>query len=470
MNFPFPRRMAFLKQTPKRFKIAFGGRGGMKTTSFAQVLVAEGLERSIRVLCAREYMKNIRQSVHESLKKQIRAMKLDEYYDVGNTYIRSKINETEFFYDGLTGGATGIKSYEDIDICWIEEAENVSEKSLDNVIRTIRKDGSELWFSYNPDDEFGAVHSEFVKPYINELREKRFYENEKHCIAWVNLEDNPFAPQELIDDSEKLKKANPRKWMWVYGGECYSDYEDSIIMPEWVDAAVDAHIKLGWKPLGEKVCGFDLADTGDHKAIVNRHGSLVKHAEQWTEGELPEALDRGFSLAWDWQARSMVYDAAGLGASMKVHLDKTANEKECRTYAYFDAGAVRNPEDDYIDGKTNADMFRNARAQDFWGLADRLEATYNAVKKGIYVDPDRLISLSSEITALDVLKSQLIKIKRDRRDTTRRKIQSKKDALKEGIKSPNLADALKMCFANPEIADINKPPAIRINFDSHFAA
>ncbi len=448
----------------------YGGRGGAKTVSISKTLLLAGGEESLRILCLREYMKSIKQSVHASLRREVGLMSMGAMYDCKETYIRG-VNGTQFFYDGLTNSATALKSYDDIDIAWVEEAETVSQRSLDNLIPTIRKGGSELWFSFNPDDEFGPVYSRFVKPYLKEIKSKGFYEDDQHYICLINLEDNPFAPVELLSDSAKMKRDNPRKWLWIYGGECYSDYEDSIIKPEWFDAAIDAHIELGFKPLGVKSAGLDLADTGDDKALMGRHGVVVTHGKRWGHGELPDAIDIAFQKCVEWQSKVMMYDEVGLGKSMKVHLNKTADGEKIEVIPYNAGSRPRNPDQIYNPEdapeyrQTNADYFFNARAKDYWDLRDRFEATYNAMNSGIYTDPDKLISISSKIDDIDVLKSELIKIKRQHRNNTKVQIQSKKDAAKEGIKSPNMADALKMCFANPS-PKINKP--VNLVFESEF--
>jgi phage terminase large subunit len=168
----------------------------------------------------------------------------------------------------------------------------------------------------------------------------------------------------------------------------------------------------------------------------------------------------------------IVYDADGMGASMKVYLANVTTNKRIQVEPYYGSGKVDNPDilyAEYVDQpdkdkRTNKDTFRNKRSQYYVALADRFQSTYNAITKGIYTDPDKMISLSSDLPHLDILKSELIKIKRIVGNNSFVQIQSKKDALKEGIKSPNDADALKMCFANPAPAT----KIVRINAESEF--
>jgi phage terminase large subunit len=460
MEIELPPKLEFLIY-PKRFKIAFGGRGGAKTVTFAKVLLAKGMQSKIRVLCLREFQSSIDDSVHSALKEEIVNMGMEHHYRVTNNMIEG-INGTLFKYAALSRNPESIKSKHDFDIAWIEEAETVTQKSLDILFPTIRAAGSEIWMSFNPDDEFGAVYS-LVKPHIDEIRSKGFYADEDYHIVKINLEDNPFAPEELKHASDLMKREDPKKWLNIYGGEVYSDYKQSIIQPEWFDAAIDSHIKLKFQPMGVKSLGFDPADTGsDAKAVMMRHGSVITHGKMWSDGQIPEAIDIAFECAYDWRAEHIVYDNDGLGRAIKVGLAPRIQGKNIEVTPYGGNDAVDDPGVIYKEDKINRDTFRNKRAQYYWALRDRFEDTYNAINKGIYTDPEKMISISSDLEDLDVLKSELIKIERKRGQNSFIQIESKIDMARRGVKSPNMADALVMCFANP--API--PETINLEFES----
>jgi len=448
-----PDKLTFLF-LPKRFKIAFGGRGGAKTMSFADALLFLGMREKKRVLCLREFMNSIDESVHSVLKDEINRLGMSHHYSSTNTQING-VNGSTFRYAALARNLASLKSKHDIDIAWIEEAETITQKSLDVLIPTLRKAGSELWISFNPDDEFGAVY-QLVKPHLDMIRRDGFYEDELQAIVRINLDDNPFAPRELLEDSARMKKGNLKKWLHIYGGEVYSDYSESIIQPEWIDAAIDAHLKLGFEPVGVKSIAFDPADTGDAKAVMMRHGAVITHGRQWSHGELPEAIGEAFDCAYEWRAENFVYDSDGLGRAIKVGLAERIEGKNIVVTPYGGGDAVDNPGEKYADDKTNKQTFRNKRAQYYWFLRDRFEATYNAITKNLYTDPCKLISISSNVEDLDVLKSELVKIKRKRGENSFIQLESKKDM----DKSPNLADALKMCFANPPPMPTHTEPIV----------
>lgn len=447
-NIFVPEKLQFLFK-PKRLKIAFGGRGGAKTVSFSKALLFLGYKQKKRIMCLREFQSSIDDSVHDGLVDEIDKLGMGHHYKVTRKQIAGK-NGTRFRYAGLTARTrNSIKSKHNFDIAWVEESETISDKSLSVLIPTIRKPGSELWFSFNPEDEESPMW-ELVKPYIAEIKHKGFYEDEDRYIVQINLPENPFATQELLKESADLKKKDYKRWLWIWGGEPYADYRESIIQPEWFEAAVDAHIKLKFPAQGIKVASFDPADTGkDSKALLFRHGSVITHAEVWGDGELPEAIDYAFQKAYDWRADQFVYDATGLGRGVKVGLGTRLDGKSMEAIPYEGGGSVDFPDDIYADHRSNKDTFKNKRAQYHWWLRDRFEATYNAIEKGIYTNPDDLISVSSEISCLPLLKNEAIKVRRQLRNVSYIQVMEKAEMLRKyGIKSPNVFDALVMSFGN----------------------
>jgi phage terminase large subunit len=124
---------------------------------------------------------------------------------------------------------------------------------------------------------------------------------------------------------------------------------------------------------------------------------------------------------------------------------------------------VDNPDEVYSDEVTNYNSFKNKRAQYWWLLRDRFEATYNAVEHGVYTDPEKLISLDSSLKYLGLLKSELVRPQRKRTNNSIIQLESKADMKKRLMPSPNLADALVMCFANstPNFKSGGKTPKRR---------
>ena len=147
----------------KRYFVAHGGRGSGKSWTFAKAIILQSFSKTTRVLCTREVQKSIKESVKRLLDDQIQAMGLGSFFDSTETEIRGK-NGSLIVFAGLANHTVeSIKSYEGIDIVWIEEAQTVSKKSLDILIPTIRKEGSEIWVSFNPELDTDEVWKRYVE-------------------------------------------------------------------------------------------------------------------------------------------------------------------------------------------------------------------------------------------------------------------------------------------------------------------
>jgi phage terminase large subunit len=439
---------------PKRIKVFFGGRGGAKTESFIRAALVLAIRDGKRFLCLREFMNSIDDSVHAAIKGIIAS---DGFQ--GFTELEKRIdgpNGSGFKYGQLARNLSSIKSKFDFDVAWIEEAETITTESIETLEPTIRKDGSELWYSFNPAREDGAVYTKYVLPYIDEINRAGFYEDDDVYVCKIGIEHNPWAPESLLRAAEKMKAENYDLWCHVWDGQPRRDLDDVIIQPKWIDAAIDAHKTLGWQGVGVKSLGFDPADAGsDAKAIAIRHGSLITEAKSWTTGDITSAIPRAFDAAEQVRATHIVFDADGLGAAVKVGLDQRVGSDMDIT-AYHGGASVDYPAELYEGNRSNKDTFKNKRAQYYWFLADRFRKTYDAVVNGVYCDPEQLISISSDIGEVRQIKAELSRVLRKRTNNSQIQLESKPDMAKRGVKSPNLADAIVMCFANPPPKTVHK--------------
>jgi phage terminase large subunit len=426
----------------------FGGRAGGKSWAIAMALLVQGMQQKLRILCTRELQNSISDSVHKLLSDVNDKYNLG--YEITNNEIRHPITGTSFMFYGLKSNITKIKSLEAVDICWIEEAETISERSLEVLIPTIRKDGSEIWMSFNPFDENDAVYKTYIIPHLDILVDKNKYVDAEHYILKVNYNDNPFLPETIKKEIQQCKVTNYRKYQHIYEGLPVGNDENCLIDPAWFDAAIDAHKKLNFKQRGAKVIGFDPADEGkDNKAAVYRYGTIVEKIWDWDEGTLEDSVEKVYSYAQDTNTQEIVYDGTGIGAGAKIKFNQyDPNDLIIKT-SFIAASKPDFENDKYKDNIANKDMFRNKRAQYYWLLRDRFENTYRAIEYGEYSDPDEMISISSDCENIDELKSELTKVERKRRGANQLiLIESKVDMRKRGLKSPNIADALVYCFAN----------------------
>jgi len=190
MKIRLPDKLHDVFASPARYRGAFGGRGSGKSFSFATMALVRGMQDKLRILCAREIQTTIRESVLQELVSAIEYWGLESFYDYGASYV-SGINGTEFIFKGLRHNYKEVKSTKGINICWVEEAEAVSDESWRVLIPTIREEGSEIWMTWNPEDPDAAT-------------QKRFIDNPppRTKIAQMNYRDNPWFPEVL--DHERL--------------------------------------------------------------------------------------------------------------------------------------------------------------------------------------------------------------------------------------------------------------------------
>ena len=245
----FPAKLAPLFK-PRRYKVLHGGRGGAKSWGVARALLIQGGQRPLRVLCAREVQRSMKDSVHRLLTDQIKALGLEDFYDVLETEIRG-LNGTLFIFTGLaTHTVDSIKSYESIDVCWVEEAHGVSKKSWDTLIPTIRKDGSEIWMTLNPDMDTDETYVRFVA-----------CSSDDTVVIEVNWRDNPWFPPVLEDERVKAQARDPEDYehIWegkprrvaagaIYRHEVEAVYRDKRVCPVPYDPLLPVHTvwDLGW--------------------------------------------------------------------------------------------------------------------------------------------------------------------------------------------------------------------------------
>jgi phage terminase large subunit len=215
----FPDKLQCLFK-PCRYKVLYGGRGGAKSWGVARALLVLGASKPLRILCAREFQNSITESVHALLSDQIRDMGLDGFYEIQNSTIIGK-NGTQFHFAGLRHNVTKIKSFEGVDVCWVEEAQTVSKSSWDVLIPTIRKNGSEIWITFNPLLETDETYQRFVvHPPTNSAIEK------------INWSDNPWFPDTLKQEMLDLKTRDPDAYLTVWEGHCRQTLDGAIYANE----------------------------------------------------------------------------------------------------------------------------------------------------------------------------------------------------------------------------------------------
>ncbi|USE79493.1 PBSX family phage terminase large subunit [Cupriavidus gilardii] len=254
MSAQFPEKLRFLFQ-PYRYKVAHGGRGSGKSWSFARALLIQGASQTLRIGCFREVQKSIKDSVHKLLADQIQSLGLGGFYEVLETTIRGQ-NGTEFLFAGLAQHTVdSIKSYEGLDRAWIEEGQSVSKRSWDVLIPTIRKAGSEIWISLNPELETDETYQRFIaNPPPNS------------CVVSVNYHDNPWFSEELEAERVHCQKTAPKDYDNIWLGKCKPAVSGAIYYDEV--AAAEASGRIAHVPYDPMLKVHGIWDLGWNDAMT----------------------------------------------------------------------------------------------------------------------------------------------------------------------------------------------------------
>jgi phage terminase large subunit len=255
VSIQIPEAFEFLF-TPARYKVVYGGRGKGATENIARVLLIQGIQQSLPTLCTREFQASIQDSVHRVLATTIMKENLADQYEVLQSVIRHRHNGTEFLFKGLKHNITEIKGFHGIKRVWAEEAENISNRSWEVLIPTIREPDSEIWVSFNPRN-------------ANDPTFERFVTNAgpESIVRKLSWRDNPFFPEVLRKEMEKLKKIDPEAYQHIWEGEFDTRRSGAVFAKQLAKAREEQRITIvPYDPSSEVFTAWDLG-FGDSTAI-----------------------------------------------------------------------------------------------------------------------------------------------------------------------------------------------------------
>jgi len=205
-----------------RYRGAYGGRGSAKSYNFAKMTAIRGYMEPMKVLCCREQQNSLKDSVFDQVKMAIESEPwLDAFYEIGESYIRGK-NGTEYIFRGLKRNAREIKSITGVKICWVEEAEYVTEDSWTYLIPTIRVENSEIWVTWNPENETAPTNLRFIHDPPDNSK-----------IIEMNWMDNPWFPKVLEEERLSDKRRNSLFYDHIWEGK-FLDASGGIFDPSWI--------------------------------------------------------------------------------------------------------------------------------------------------------------------------------------------------------------------------------------------
>ncbi|WP_334324335.1 PBSX family phage terminase large subunit [Gilliamella apicola] len=244
-----------------RYRGAHGGRGSAKTRSFALMTAVKGYqfaEAGISgvILCAREFMNSLADSSMEEVKQAIRSVDwLADYYDIGQNYIRTKNGLVSYVFCGLRHNLDSIKSKARILLCWVDEAENVSEIAWRKLTPTVREDNSEIWVTWNPETKGSPT-------------DIRFRQNppENAVIVEMNYNDNPFFPdvleQERLNDLARLDYAS---YAWIWEGAYLENSDKQVLNGKYIIEEFDDGL---YKKAERLLFGADFGYANDPNTLI----------------------------------------------------------------------------------------------------------------------------------------------------------------------------------------------------------
>lgn len=222
-----PPKLIPVFQGSARLRAAWGGRGSGKTRSFSLMSAVEGYRYgnagiSGQILCGREHLNSLEESSLEEVKAAIRSVDwLDDYYEIGERYIRSKDGRIKYVFAGLRHNLDSIKSKAKLLLAWIDEAEGVSEEAWRKLMPTVREEGSEVWVTWNPESKDSATHKRL-----------RLEAPDNSRIVKVNWSDNPWFPNVLEQERQEDLKRRPDTYGHVWEGDFLEYPEGSFFLRE----------------------------------------------------------------------------------------------------------------------------------------------------------------------------------------------------------------------------------------------
>lgn len=382
-----------------RYIVLYGGRASGKSYSVAMALLLRGRAKQLRILCTREVQNTIKDSVHKLLADIIDKHNMTEYI-VQKDSIKNSITGTEFIFKGLRHNTNEIKSTEGIDICWVEEAQSITKQSIDILTPTIRKENSQIIFTFNRFDELDPVYVEFVMNKPDGTYVKK--------INYDVLERAGLLPNVIKQEIEKDKDnvdLYAHKWL----GEPISQTDNSIINRNNILKAMENDIDDD----GQIIIGADIARMGNDRTVIWKRKGLKTLDYKVYQGKRTT------------EVAQIITQIAEFNTSIEIRVDDTGVgggvTDELMRLEYnvipINFGGEPNDKDKYPNWISEAWF-------NFSDLVEQMELPYNS---------DLLMELSTRLWKQDI--------------KGRRSVESKNDYKKRGFRSPDLADACIICYA-----------------------
>jgi len=386
-----------------RYIVFYGGRASGKSENVGRALLIRGRQQKLRILCSREIQNTIKDSVHKLLKDIVEQYEFTDYV-VTNDSIVNRVTGTEFVFRGLRHNVTEIKSLQAIDVCWCEEAQSITDHSLDILTPTIRKPGSQIIFTFNRVNELDPVYVRFV---MNQP--KNAYVQK---VNYDILEAAGLLP-DVIKDEIEADKPNASLYAHKWLGEPLGQAEMSIIGRDRILASMQR------KTIGDGAIeiGVDVARMGNDRTVLwKRKGLKTLGFEIYSKLRTTEICDKIEQFAGFDKSMLVKIDDTGVGGGVTDEMMKRAYKVLAINF-----GATA----------TDTDKYPNLISEAWFNMENIIN------EAELPMNSDLLMELSTRQWGQD--------------SKGKRRVEGKADYKKRGFRSPDLADSCIICYYTPNV-------------------
>ena len=426
-----------------RYKGAWGGRSSGKSHEFAGAVVEEMVANpDCNVVCVREIQKSLALSAKKLIEDKIEAFGVGHLFEVLKTEIRRIGGKGLCIFVGMQDHtADSVKSLEGFDIAWIEEAQSLSKRSLDLLRPTIRKEGSQIWATWNPRRRSDPIE-----------RLLRARNRPDAIVVRANYTDNPFLPRTVLDEANDAKETDPDGFGHTWLGD-YESLGSKVVIPSaWVQSAIGLADDLGLEVTGKNYAALDVAggeDGGDENAFALRKGIALLSVEAWNGLDTSLTCNRAVALAVAHGVPDLFYDSVGVGEGVGgewAGMGRRDEQPKGLTLHPWSGGAAVQAPEQRIEPSNpqspkNKDQYHNLKAQAWFSLRKRFENAHKA-RLGRPYDADMLISIARDLPNIMQIEEELTQPQHKPSATGKTMVDKQPD----NSRSPNLADAIVMAY------------------------
>lgn len=347
----------------KRYKVLLSGRGSGKSFHAAVALIWYASRAKIKILCLREFMNSIGDSSKAQIEQVIELSGTMDSWVITRTSITHRITGSTFIFKGLRNNYNSLKSIPDIDIAVIEECSGLTTESINALLPTIRKQGSQIWFLGNPKDRNDPVAAMFIEK----------GDRPDTVIIANDFRDNPFISKTILEEAELMRLSNDTLYKHIYLGE-YLDTANLILVNNIHKATAT---RLG---NAKVVVGVDIArDGGDRTVICIRTGKCIAEIRSFATMDLPKLTHELQAVITKYKPERINIDSTGHGAWCADGLKAYGIEVKTINFAsasrkpekygnmrselyslatqYFTGGGVIRPQDSGLDTELSASYY-----------------------------------------------------------------------------------------------------------------